>query len=278
MSCSVDISDTHLTALFPGLPRWAGTRKVKPVWILLKQETVSGSDISWAICKSAPRSRQPCQHPTTLFLQAGCPSCRPTNSVKALKAIYHCREKSVMLVNWFINIDPGNHVLMELADDGVMLWQELVHSRQELGDDRAQLQVAIDNLKCCFRLMQWSVPQRAVCLVPSHVDMSALAPSVRCCVVDHSGVTCYFFSGHVPRGGVLPCRRYVARACAHWPFSGLSGSRYWLTVRQYQSPSASWYEGVHKVSSNNWAVGVTPQWPDGDPVSCPHCVKMTLQC
>ena len=30
----------------------------KPVWILLKQETVSGSGISWAICKSAPRSRQ----------------------------------------------------------------------------------------------------------------------------------------------------------------------------------------------------------------------------
>jgi len=31
--------------------------------------------------------RQPHQHLTTLFfLQAGCPSCRPTNSVKALKA------------------------------------------------------------------------------------------------------------------------------------------------------------------------------------------------
>ena len=74
-------TDTHtrLTALFPGLPGWAGTRKVKPIWILLKQETVSGSGISWAaletfviialykstftipyhtICKSAPRSRQ----------------------------------------------------------------------------------------------------------------------------------------------------------------------------------------------------------------------------
>ena len=36
-----------LTAIFPGLPRWAGTRKVKPIWILLKQETVSGSGISW---------------------------------------------------------------------------------------------------------------------------------------------------------------------------------------------------------------------------------------
>ena len=43
---------------FPGLPRWASTRKVKPIWILLKQDTMSGSGISWAICKSAPRSRQ----------------------------------------------------------------------------------------------------------------------------------------------------------------------------------------------------------------------------
>ena len=49
---------TRLTAPFPGLPGWAGTRKVKPIWILLKQETVSGSGISWAICKSAPRSIQ----------------------------------------------------------------------------------------------------------------------------------------------------------------------------------------------------------------------------
>ena len=80
---------TCLTALFLGLPRWASTRKVKPMWILLKQETVSGSGISWTICKSAPRSRQittPAPH-HSVFLQAGCPSCHPTNSVKALKAI-----------------------------------------------------------------------------------------------------------------------------------------------------------------------------------------------
>ena len=49
---------TRLTALFPVLPGWAGTRKAKPIWILLKQETVSGSGINWAICKSASRSRQ----------------------------------------------------------------------------------------------------------------------------------------------------------------------------------------------------------------------------
>ena len=43
---------------FPGLPRWASTRKIKPIWILLKQETVSGSGICWATCISAPCSRQ----------------------------------------------------------------------------------------------------------------------------------------------------------------------------------------------------------------------------
>ena len=49
----------HLTAVCPGLRRWAGTKKAKPIWILLKQEMVSGSGISWATCKqSAPRSRQ----------------------------------------------------------------------------------------------------------------------------------------------------------------------------------------------------------------------------
>jgi len=49
---------------------------------------VSGSGISWAICKSGPCSRQittPAPH-HLVFLQARCPSYRPTNSVKALKA------------------------------------------------------------------------------------------------------------------------------------------------------------------------------------------------
>ena len=87
---NTNVTHTHsrLTALFLGLPGWASTRKVKPIWILLKQETVCGSGISWAICKSASRSRQitmPVPHHSS-FLQAGCPSWRPTNSIKALKA------------------------------------------------------------------------------------------------------------------------------------------------------------------------------------------------
>ena len=69
---------TCLTDLFPGLSGLAGTRKVKPIWISLKQETVSGSGISWAICKSAPRSRQiPRQHPATQFFTGRMPFLPP---------------------------------------------------------------------------------------------------------------------------------------------------------------------------------------------------------
>ena len=74
---------TRLTALFPGLPRWAGTRKVKPIWILLKQETVSGSGISWAICKSAPCSRQtttPTPHHSVFYRPDALPAAQPTAS------------------------------------------------------------------------------------------------------------------------------------------------------------------------------------------------------
>ena len=37
--------DTHtrLMARFPGLPMSAGTRKAKPIWILLKQETAASA-------------------------------------------------------------------------------------------------------------------------------------------------------------------------------------------------------------------------------------------
>ena len=74
---------TRLTALFPGLPGWAGTRKVKPIWILLEQETVSSSGISWAICKSAPRSRQittPVPHHSVFYRPDALPAAQPTAS------------------------------------------------------------------------------------------------------------------------------------------------------------------------------------------------------
>ena len=74
---------TRLTALCPGPPGWAGTRKAKPIWILLKQETVSGSGISWAICKSAARSRQittPSRHHSVFYRPHALPATQPTVS------------------------------------------------------------------------------------------------------------------------------------------------------------------------------------------------------
>ena len=73
----------RLTALCPGLPGWASTRKVKPIWILLEQETVSGSGISWAICKAAPRSRQitmPAPHHSVFYRSDALPAAQPTVS------------------------------------------------------------------------------------------------------------------------------------------------------------------------------------------------------
>ena len=53
---------TRLTASFSGQHGYAGTRKVKPVWIKMRQEMMwfwHVSGISWIMCKqSAPRSRQ----------------------------------------------------------------------------------------------------------------------------------------------------------------------------------------------------------------------------
>ena len=61
-----------------------GTRKVKPVWILLKQETVSGRHLlgHMQVCTSLQTNNHASTPPLS-FLQAGCPSCCPTNSVKA---------------------------------------------------------------------------------------------------------------------------------------------------------------------------------------------------
>ena len=88
-SSVVDFRDynlyTHsrLTALFPDYEGGPVPEKVKPIWILLKQETVSGSGIGWAICKSAPRSRQitmPAPHHSVFYRPGALPAAQPTAS------------------------------------------------------------------------------------------------------------------------------------------------------------------------------------------------------
>ena len=66
---------TRLTALCLGLPGSAGSRTVKPIWILLKQETVASAG-PYASLHLAP-DRQPRQHPTTQFFTGRMPFLPP---------------------------------------------------------------------------------------------------------------------------------------------------------------------------------------------------------
>ena len=66
-------------ALCPGLPRWAGIRKVKPIWILLKLTEARDSEWQWHQLghMQAFTSLQTGNHASTPPLsssQAGCPS------------------------------------------------------------------------------------------------------------------------------------------------------------------------------------------------------------
>ena len=108
-ACATD-THTRLMALFPAIPGWAGTRKVKPIWILLKQETLSGSGISWAVCKSASSSRQlttPAPHHSVFYGADALPAAQPTASKhwmpKRWRPKYLCRRIMTFLV-WQFNV------------------------------------------------------------------------------------------------------------------------------------------------------------------------------
>ena len=78
------LSHTHpFKRPFSGTTQVSRYQKGKPIWILLKQETVSGSGISWTICKSAPHSRQittPAPHHSVFYRPDALPAAQPTAS------------------------------------------------------------------------------------------------------------------------------------------------------------------------------------------------------
>ena len=75
-------------------------QKGKPIWILLKQETVSGSGISLAICKSAPRSRQittPAPYCSVFYRPDALPVTQPCQSTEGHKSLCVLEFKSCKL-------------------------------------------------------------------------------------------------------------------------------------------------------------------------------------
>jgi len=81
---------TRLSAFCPGLP---GTRKVKPIWILLKQEAVSGSGIIWAIyqvCTFLQADNHTSTTPLSFFYRPDAlPATQPTMYCHSHKNIHN---------------------------------------------------------------------------------------------------------------------------------------------------------------------------------------------
>ena len=142
---SQDDTHTPINGPFLGLPVWAGIRKVKPTWILLKQETVSGSGISWAVCKSALRSRQvttPAPHHSFFYRPDVLPAAQPTASKhwrdhKMIAGWYRFTLKMAAIIvqyfccAWILCVSVWQNVQLN-ADEkrGFILFQNADHARQ----------------------------------------------------------------------------------------------------------------------------------------------------
>jgi len=72
-------------ALFPGPPGWAGARR-ELLNFMVQGKINRGRHIDHPAGRHSIRTKQCPPPPPPHFLQVGCPSCHPTNSVKALKA------------------------------------------------------------------------------------------------------------------------------------------------------------------------------------------------
>ena len=85
ISASRTYTHNHFTTLFPGPPGWADARR-ELLDFMVQGKINRGRHNDHPAGRHSVWTNQ-CQPPTIPhFLQAGCPSCRPTNSVKALKA------------------------------------------------------------------------------------------------------------------------------------------------------------------------------------------------
>jgi len=76
---------TTVTALFPGPPGWAGARR-ELLDFMVQGKINRGRHMDHPGGRHSILTNQCPPLPSPHFLQAGCPSCCPTNSVKALKA------------------------------------------------------------------------------------------------------------------------------------------------------------------------------------------------
>ena len=112
-SINQSILSLRFNGHFPTGPNLADTR-MSSFWILLElgmmEVVVSGNNWRYKSCKAPVKSSSPTnQHP--VFLQAGCLSCHPTNSVKALRG---------SMINWTIS-QPASQLVCQSANQSSIL-------------------------------------------------------------------------------------------------------------------------------------------------------------
>jgi len=137
-------TDTHTTILHPSWIMSGATwvswhQKGETNQDLLEHRIVSGSGISWAICKSAHWPRHitmPASHHSS-FSQAECPNCRPTNSIKVLKA-KTVNKKTQILQTVNIYLQDYDHISKDLWDKMLLSWKvnqaKIMHTKPSQGN------------------------------------------------------------------------------------------------------------------------------------------------
>ena len=79
------------------------------------------------ICTSLQTNNH-ASNPPPSFLQAGCPSCRPTNSVKALKAQQYCKNSDISQTGyWYLCVSGTDVTVFLLRHCAVLSFHFSVH-------------------------------------------------------------------------------------------------------------------------------------------------------
>jgi len=124
----------HFMALFPGPPGWAGARR-ELLDFMVQGKINRGRHWPSGWAPLHPDQSMPTSTIPPIFWQAGCPSCRPTNSVKAQMKMtkYHWNSKwigancSTILMHYitqhhYIILNPVKLAQSDLLRIQAMLW------------------------------------------------------------------------------------------------------------------------------------------------------------
>jgi len=109
-----DVTPQPFYGPVPGAPGWAGARRELLDFMVQGKINRQTTD-HMAGCHSIWTNQCP-PPPSPIFLQVGCPSCRPTNSVKALKATSGHYQRDTKLTSSFLlltgSAGEGCHVCL----------------------------------------------------------------------------------------------------------------------------------------------------------------------